>query len=147
RLQGRGEAMKVGIGAVGLVACWIVGVGVLAGTGPPASMAAGDEGRARGVGERVREGDRVEEEVIPEVSVVEGCQDSLDECKKTLDVCDTKHPLPPGSKAKQFNRVTRYEEGRACEILCYDKNGDPHAYGCEREVKKKTGPKPGDVTL
>lgn len=92
------------------------------------------------------------EEVIIELDpleevVVAGCQDSLNECTSTqASECANRHPLPPGSRAAQFNRVTKYEEGRACEFICYDKNGEPHSYGCVKQPAKPK-PKPEDQTL
>jgi hypothetical protein len=76
----------------------------------------------------------------------EGCRDSVRECtQKQVDECATRHPLPQGSAAKEFNRVTRFEEGKACEFLCYDAHGSPHDYSCEKESEPQS--KPGDQTL
>ncbi|HEX5044272.1 MAG TPA: hypothetical protein VFV75_15305 [Candidatus Polarisedimenticolaceae bacterium] len=114
-----------------------------------AAFAASDRNTVRereGRGKPAVPEDSVQE--LPPVGeiVVGGCQDSLDDCKKTLSECETRYPLPPGSTAAQINRVTRYEEGRACEVICFDGDGNPRVLSCVKPGQKSR-PKLPDVPL
>lgn len=77
------------------------------------------------------------------------CAESLTDCETFKNrECQARWPLPAGATAATLNKVTKYEEGKSCNVTCKDKNGVEHKLECELvPIRTKPAPKPIDQAL